>query len=142
LSSVQLNVQDELFYPSSIEISKQLLIGSVIQLRRTPKVLWKKGRISSNRLLSLAKCRIYKTMPLVFSYKGYRFFFYSNEGNPLEPLHIHVRKNEKLAKIWLEPAVSVAKSHGFSPKELNWILKIVYNRREEIRSGWNDFFKV
>jgi len=81
-------------------------------------------------------------MPVVFSYKGYRFFFYSNEGNPLEPLHIHVRRNDKLAKIWLEPAISVAKSYGFSPKELNWILKIVYNRKEEIRSTWNEFFKV
>ncbi len=28
-------------------------------------------------------------MPVVFRYKGIRFFFYSNEGNPLEPRHIH-----------------------------------------------------
>ncbi|MCP4109321.1 MAG: DUF4160 domain-containing protein [Desulfobacteraceae bacterium] len=32
---------------------------------------------------------------------GYRFFFYSNEGNPLEPLHIHVRKGEAVAKFWI-----------------------------------------
>ena len=38
-------------------------------------------------------------MPVVFRYKGYRFFFYSNEGNPREPLHIHVRKGEAVAKL-------------------------------------------
>ena len=42
-------------------------------------------------------------MPVVFRYKGFRFFFYSNEGDPLEPLHIHVRKAECVAKLWLEP---------------------------------------
>jgi hypothetical protein len=28
-------------------------------------------------------------MPVVFRYRGFRFFFYSNEGNPREPVHIH-----------------------------------------------------
>ena len=31
--------------------------------------------------------------------RGYRFFFFSNEGDPLEPLHIHVQNGEKQAKI-------------------------------------------
>ena len=30
-------------------------------------------------------------MPVVFRYKAYWFFFYSNEGNPRESMHIHVR---------------------------------------------------
>ena len=42
-------------------------------------------------------------MPVVFRYKGYRFFFHSNEGDPREPLHIHARKGEAIAKFWLEP---------------------------------------
>ena len=37
-------------------------------------------------------------MPVVFRYKGYRFFFFSNEGDPLEPMHIHVRRGEATAK--------------------------------------------
>jgi len=32
---------------------------------------------------------IISIMPVVFRYRGYRFFFYSNEGDPREPLHIH-----------------------------------------------------
>ena len=40
-------------------------------------------------------------MPVVFRYKGYRFFFFSNEGDPLEPMHIHVRRGEATAKLWV-----------------------------------------
>lgn len=31
-------------------------------------------------------------MPVILRIKDYRFFFYSNEGNPREPAHIHVRR--------------------------------------------------
>ena len=37
-------------------------------------------------------------MPVVLRYKGYRFFFFSKEGNPLEPLHIHVRNRDATAE--------------------------------------------
>ena len=32
-------------------------------------------------------------MPVVFRHKGFRFFFFSNEGNPREPIHIHAMKD-------------------------------------------------
>lgn len=38
-------------------------------------------------------------MPTVLYINGWRFFFYSNEGN--EPVHIHVQKGEKECKYWL-----------------------------------------
>jgi hypothetical protein len=28
-------------------------------------------------------------MPNIFQLEGYRFFFFSNEGNPREPVHEH-----------------------------------------------------
>ncbi|MFK3780059.1 DUF4160 domain-containing protein [Agrobacterium sp. NPDC089420] len=43
-------------------------------------------------------------MPVVFRSGNLTFFFYSNEGDPREPVHIHVRKAGAEAKIWLEPA--------------------------------------
>lgn len=52
-------------------------------------------------------------MPVVFRYKGFRFFFYSNERNPREPVHVHVRLGSSEAKLWLEPQVRVAASFGF-----------------------------
>lgn len=41
----------------------------------------------------------------------------SNEGNPLEPIHVHFRSPEKLAKFWLEP-LSLAENFGFNGSEL------------------------
>ena len=38
-------------------------------------------------------------MPTVFRIDGFRFFFYSNEGNPREPVHVHVRKAGAEAKL-------------------------------------------
>jgi len=31
-------------------------------------------------------------MPVVFRWKNFKFFFFSNEGDPREPPHIHVRE--------------------------------------------------
>ena len=47
----------------------------------------------------------------------YRFFFYSNESG--EP-HVHVRRERKLAKFWLEP-VELADSKRFAAHELREI---------------------
>lgn len=52
-------------------------------------------------------------MPLVFRYKGYRFHFYANEGDPREPIHVHVVKDGIDAKFWVLPQVSVAYNDGF-----------------------------
>lgn len=32
-------------------------------------------------------------MPTVFRDGGFRFFFYSNEGDPREPVHVHVERS-------------------------------------------------
>lgn len=79
-------------------------------------------------------------MPTVFRYRGYRFFFYSNEGEPLEPLHIHVIKGENTAKFWVEPTVAVAHSYGMSPSELTKLTKVVDEHKELIRESWNEYF--
>lgn len=49
-------------------------------------------------------------MPTIFVYVGFRFFFYSNEGQPREPAHVHVRKAGAEAKFWVRPKVEVAAS--------------------------------
>jgi Domain of unknown function (DUF4160) len=36
-------------------------------------------------------------MPIVFRARGFRFFFYSNEGSPREPLHIHIEAGDREA---------------------------------------------
>ena len=79
-------------------------------------------------------------MPVVFRYKGFRFFFYSNEGYPREPLHIHVRKGEAVAKFWLEPDISVAESYDLTSSELRELMEAVEKNRELIKRYWNEHF--
>jgi hypothetical protein len=79
-------------------------------------------------------------MPSLFTVDGFRFFFYSNEGDPREPAHVHVRKAGRDAKVWIEPEVAVESSYGFSARELRFILDIVTERRNLIRSAWHDHF--
>ena len=78
-------------------------------------------------------------MPVVFRHNGYRFFFYSNEGDPLEPVHIHIFKD------------GAERSAGFSRSEPGvqcrlqrahaaMLSRIVEERREEIEKTWHDYF--
>ncbi len=79
-------------------------------------------------------------MPVVFRWKGFRFHFFSNEGDPLEPVHIHVSKDNSDAKFWLQPEVGVAYNKGFNARTLVRLSKVVEERREEIEKAWNDYF--
>ena len=78
-------------------------------------------------------------MPTVLVESGYRFFFYSNEGD--EPPHIHVERAEKYAKFWLEP-VSLAESRAFRNHELTELRKMVEEHREEFIVAWNEHFNA
>jgi Domain of unknown function (DUF4160) len=79
-------------------------------------------------------------MPVVFRHEGFTFFFYSNEGNPLEPVHIHVRRGEGDAKFWLFPDVVVADCHGFSPSTLSALSKIIKANKNQISKAWYEHF--
>lgn len=78
-------------------------------------------------------------MPTVFRYAGFRFFFYSNEGDPRELVHIHVMKAGGEAKFWLDP-VRVARSSGFDAKTLRQLSGIVAAHRREIEEAWHEHF--
>jgi len=78
-------------------------------------------------------------MPVVFRYNGYRFFFYSNEGDPREPIHIHVRKGGALAKFWIAP-VSLDASDGFDARSLREVERIIEERTALIERAWNEYF--
>jgi hypothetical protein len=76
-------------------------------------------------------------MPAVLREDGYRFFFWSNEGD--EPPHIHVRAGRSTAKFWLDP-VGYAKSHRFAAHELRRVQSLVQQHRTELLRAWNDYF--
>ena len=77
-------------------------------------------------------------MPTVLIIGKFRFFFFSNEGS--EPIHIHVESDEKYAKFWLKP-VQLARSIGYSAKELNEIRGLVLENLNLFREKWNEYFK-
>lgn len=79
-------------------------------------------------------------MPVIFRHKGYRFFFYSNEGNPREPLHVHVDKDGNEAKFWLRPQVGVAYNDGFNARTLRELTEIVLQNAVLIENSWHEFF--
>ena len=76
-------------------------------------------------------------MPTVLRVKGYRFFFFSLEGQ--EPPHVHIEAAEKFAKFWLTP-VSLAKSRGFRSGELTEIQRIVEQNRDLFEEKWHEHF--
>ena len=79
-------------------------------------------------------------MPTVFRVDGFRFFFYSNEGSPREPVHVHVRKAGAEVKLWITPEVSVAESVGFDARTLRRLAQIAAERRAEIEEAWHVHF--
>ncbi|MEJ5312273.1 MAG: DUF4160 domain-containing protein [Anaerolineae bacterium] len=76
-------------------------------------------------------------MPATLRIGPYHFFFYSDEGN--EPPHIHVRRDNKIAKFWLTP-VRLQHSGGFNRQEIRRIQGLVEKNREQLLGEWNEHF--
>ncbi len=70
-------------------------------------------------------------MPTVLRIRSYRFFFVSLDRS--EPPHIHVRRENMVAKFWLEP-VALERARGFSRVELNAI------SNQQFMRSWYEFF--
>jgi hypothetical protein len=81
-------------------------------------------------------------MPTILFVMGWRFFFYSNEGN--EPIHIHCRKAEKECKYWLDIdnfALEEAYNYNMNSKDKRDVKKIIFEYFELIEQEWIKFQK-
>ena len=76
-------------------------------------------------------------MPTVLRLRSYRFFFVSSDRG--EPPHIHVRRDNMVAKYWLEP-VALERAGGFRRVELTALAKLVQAHRERFLERWYEFF--
>jgi hypothetical protein len=65
-------------------------------------------------------------------------FFYASDRD--EPPHIHVERDDKLAKFWLRP-VRLERSGGFSRREINRIQKLVDESVEALLRSWSEYFE-
>ncbi len=77
-------------------------------------------------------------MPTVLLLRGFRFYFFSGEGN--EPCHIHVKKGDAKGKIWLLPVMEEDYLYGFTIAERKEIKEIVNENRNMLIEKWNEHF--
>jgi len=76
-------------------------------------------------------------MPTALRVGSYRCFFYAGDRD--EPKHVHVERNDKIAKFWLDP-VRQQSSGGFSRAELGRIQKIIQENHTKLVEAWNGYF--
>ncbi len=76
-------------------------------------------------------------MPTLFILLGFRFFFWSNDH---EPIHIHISKGDAEAK-YNVCGVELVENFGFKKSELRLIESIIEENKDIIIDRWNDYFK-
>ncbi len=76
-------------------------------------------------------------MPTILRTGPYRFFFYATDRD--EPPHVHVEREDKLIKFWLDP-VRLHYSIGFSRNEMRRIERIIQDQRMQFLEAWNAYF--
>lgn len=76
-------------------------------------------------------------MPTIFTEEGFRFFFYSNDH---QPIHVHVRKGDGEAVFNVEVIVELREAVGMKTKELAKAEEIAQKRQQEIIDYWNAYF--
>ena len=85
-------------------------------------------------------------MPQVFKIGSYRVYFWSNEGVPLEPVHVHVsdgNPTENATKIWLTKNGKTLLCHNKSKipgHVLNDICDVLETQFFIITSKWQEYF--
>ena len=85
-------------------------------------------------------------MPQVFRIGSYWIYFWTNENDPLEPIHVHVSEGKPSAnatKIWITQAgkAYVCNNNSQIPeKVLRNIVRIIEARSGEIIQKWISYF--
>ena len=77
-------------------------------------------------------------MPTVKIIGRFRFHFYSADRN--EPPHILVQAGRSRAKFWLQD-VSLAYSYGLNDRDLNTVVRLVYENQETFLEAWHEYFR-
>ena len=73
-------------------------------------------------------------MPTVLRDGPFRFFFYS--GDRGEPPHVHVQRDNQVAKFWLDPVI-LERSGGLRPSEIRRIERIIDENQSSFLREWD-----
>ena len=85
-------------------------------------------------------------MPQIFRIGAYVVYFWANEQEPLEPIHVHVCKgvrSKNATKIWITKTGKCLLSNNYSKipsKTLMDIMYIIEARSKEVINRWYSFF--
>ncbi len=85
-------------------------------------------------------------MPQVFKIGSYWIYFWTNENDPLEPVHVHISKGKptnKATKVWITSAGKcyLANNNSEIPERiLRNIMRIIEARSEEVIRKWIEYF--
>jgi hypothetical protein len=79
-------------------------------------------------------------MPTVLIEGPFKFFFYSNEGEPLKAPHIHVRGLGGEAKLSLKSPYMILHAVRLSTSQLRTIQSIMRRQNTFLLEAYNEYF--
>lgn len=85
-------------------------------------------------------------MPQIFKIAGYLVFFWTNEGDPSEPIHVHVIKgvpSGNSTKIWITKSGHCLLCNNNSQipdRVLRNIMDVIEARSLDVINKWYDYF--
>ena len=85
-------------------------------------------------------------MPQVFRVGSYWVYFWTNENEPLEPVHVHISEGKPTAnatKVWITGAGKcylANNNSGIQERVLNNIMRIIEARSKEVIAKWTEYF--
>ena len=81
-------------------------------------------------LVGTVRCRPFQAYQARIAFSSYSF-----DCN--EPKHVHVRRERRVCKFWLEPA-ALSYNNGFSAKDLNRIRSMIVSNLNRILEAWDE----
>ncbi|MCC8018495.1 MAG: DUF4160 domain-containing protein [Rikenellaceae bacterium] len=75
-------------------------------------------------------------MPIIFYYLGLKFYFFSNDH---EPIHVHVSNGNGEARYCIEP-VELKENRGLKVRDLRIAEAAIEENREVIIEAWIRYF--
>ena len=86
-------------------------------------------------------------MPQVFKLGSYWVYFWTNEGRPLEPVHVHISQGKPTSnatKVWITKAGKCLLCNNNSQipsRNLRNMMRIIEARSSEVLQEWLKYFK-
>ena len=85
-------------------------------------------------------------MPQIFKIGSYIIYFWANENDPLEPIHVHIATgvpSGNATKIWITKSgkcIFCNNNSKIPNHTLKNMMEIIEARSEEVIEKWTDFF--